>query len=160
MDVPKMSDTKQVLRAMLQDHVGENNAVTQSQLAEATGLNPSTLRSELRRLREERNIPIANLRNGYFIIRDKSELQAFIGHINDEIESKRNTIEHTLEAWDEFDESEIEIDPEPDTTTPTYECANCGAEITKDERRYIDELDKPICRNCHGSWLMNDKSLP
>jgi len=151
-----MTDTtKQVLRTLLQDHVGEQNAVTQKQLATATGLNPSTLRSELRRLREERNIPIANLRNGYFVIQEKEELSEYIGHINSEIQAKRDTIEHTLEAWDDFDQSEIKVEPESEVVEQTYPCVECGTETPKSDVYYPE--NEPMCKTCHGKQLMNQQ---
>lgn len=153
-----MSDTKKVLRTLLQDHIGQHNAVTQGQLAEATGLNPSTLRSELRRLREERQIPIANLRDGYFVVADKSELREFIGHINSEIESKRRTIEHTREAFEEFDAGDIDVDPEPEVVENTYECSKCDREMPRDETRWPKQgefEDRPVCKSCFGRLLMS-----
>jgi DNA-binding Lrp family transcriptional regulator len=155
-----MSDTKQVLRKLLQDHVGRHNAVTQSQLAEALGLNTSTLRSELRRLREERNIPIGNLRDGYFVISSKSELQDYIGHINRDIKSRKNTIEDTLEAFEEFDR-EIEIDPEPEVKEPTYPCAKCDKDVPKSEARRPESgeyADQVLCKHHYGELVMRGEA--
>jgi len=158
-----MTDTKAVLRKLLSDHVGKGNGITQSQLADAVGENTSTVRSELRRLREERQIPIANQRDGYYIIDSKDELQDFIAHINGEIQSKRNTIEHTLTAFNEFDADDVDVsdddteDDEPQE--PTYECHNCGRQIAQSDRRYAEGHDKPCCPSCHGSFLMNGKSF-
>jgi len=152
-----MSD-KKILRTLLDDHKGRHNAVTQKQLADATNTNPSTLRSELRRLREERNIPIANLRDGYFVVNSNDELQEWIGHLNQEIESKRNTIEHTLEAWDEFDGT-VEENPDPEIMEPTFECHNCNGDMTKSDRRYPEDMDNPLCKQCFGEFLMNGKQL-
>lgn len=153
-----MSNTKKVLRTLLQEHVGQNNAVTQNQLAEATNLNTSTLRSELRRLREERNIPIANLRDGYFIVATKSELQEYIGHINEEIQSKKNTIEHTLDAWEEFDQENIEVDPESEVVENTYNCQmdGCNREMSRDRTKWPKQGDyenQPLCFFCYGDLL-------
>jgi len=134
--------TKAVLRKLLQDHVGESNAITQQQLADATGTNPSTLRSELRRLREERRIPIANQRQGYYVIGDRDELQAFIGHINEEIESKKRTIEHTLEAFEEFDGD----DELPDDTEGG--CERCGQPIKGDPFLWYSA---ELCRECYDA---------
>jgi DNA-binding transcriptional regulator YhcF (GntR family) len=134
------TDTKAVLRKLLQDHVGESNAITQSQLAGATGVNPSTLRSELRRLREERHIPIANQREGYYVIGDREELQDYIGHINREIESKRQTIKHTLAAFEEFDRDD-ELDAEDGDG-----CERCGARIDGDPYKWFS-VD--LCQQCY-----------
>jgi transcriptional regulator with XRE-family HTH domain len=158
-----MTDTKKVLRTLLTDCVGKQNAITQSQLSEATGLNPSTLRSELRRLREERNIPIANLRDGYFVIADKEELSEFVGHINKEIESKRNTIEHTTEAYAEFDKDDIEIDPEPETQEQTYDCSleGCSRSMTRENTMWPKGgpyEDQTVCKNCYGDLVMNGEA--
>jgi len=135
-----MTDTKAVLRKLLSDHVGESNAITQQQLSEATGVNTSTLRSELRRLREERRIPIANQRDGYYIIQSKEELQDYIGHINQEIQSKKNTIEHTTEAFAEFDREEAK--PEP----VDGDCEKCGGTIKGDPWEWYSI---ELCRECY-----------
>jgi len=140
-----MSDTKSVLRKLLSDHVGEHNAITQSQLADATGINPSTLRSELRRLREERNIPIANQRQGYYVIADRAELEDYIGHINEEIASKKRTIEHTLEAYETFDADDVDINPRPQE--PTTACEECGTEVPDDDVMLWKSREL-----CHDHW--------
>jgi len=150
------SRTQAVLRTLLADHVGEHNAVTQAQLAEATGVNPSTLRSELRRLREQRGIPIGNQRDGYYVISDKEELQQFVGHLNSEIESKKRTIEHTLEAFEQFDREAL-TDGGVEAAVPTYECNECGAATERDDAKYPKALDAdgPLCQRCYGRALTN-----
>jgi len=158
-DTDTGTDTKAVLRKLLSDHVGENNAVTQKQLSKATGVNPSTLRSELRRLREERQIPIANQRQGYYIIRDREELQDYVGHINEEIQSKRRTIEHTLDAFEDFDPGDVDVsDPtendNPEVVEQTYPCAECGEEIPRDDVMYWES--RPLCRT-HWEEAANAK---
>jgi len=132
--------TKQVLRKLMQDHVGRENAITQSQLADALGINPSTLRSELRRLREERQIPIGNQRDGYYIIGDREELQEYVGHINSEIESKRRTIEHTLEAFKAFDRNDHQV---PDDTIA---CEKCGSPVDGDPWLWFS---RELCKECY-----------
>jgi len=123
-------------------------------------MNTSTLRSELRRLREERNIPIGNLRDGYFLIQDKEELQDYIGHINSEIESKKNTIEHTLEAFESFD-GEISADSgdsEPEVQEQTYTCVKCGNTMPRQETRWPKQgeyEDQTVCRFCMGELIIN-----
>lgn len=143
------TDTKAVLRKLLSDHVGEKNGITQNQLSEATGINTSTLRSILRRLREERNIPIGNIRNGYYIIEDREELQEFIAHKNREIESNRQTIEDTLTAFEDFDADDVDVsdpteDENPEVIEQTYPCAECGEEIPRDDVMYWES--DPLCR--------------
>lgn len=140
-----MTDTKAVLRKLLSDHVGKENAITQSQLADATGINPSTLRSELRRLREERNIPIANQRQGYYVIASEEEKRDYIAHINREIESKKRTIEHTLEACDGFDPDDVDIYPRPQE--PTTACEECGTEVPEG-----DVMEWKSRELCHDHW--------
>lgn len=158
-----MSDTKAVLRKLLSDHVGESNAVTQKELATATGVNTSTLRSEIRRLREERNIPIGNLRDGYYIIGDREELQNFIGHKNEEIQSKRKTIEDTLEAFEEFDPDDVAVDPkpepeddEPEVKEKSYPCAKCGDDVPRSESKWPKDgpyEDEVVCKSCYGGLV-------
>jgi len=154
-----MTDTKQLLEHLIQEHTGKHNAITQSKLAKTIEMNPSTLRSEMRRLREERNIPIGNIRSGYYIIATKDELQEFVAHKNKEIESNKKTIEDTLEAFDEFDG---EIDTQDDGSDseveePTYECSKCGTDMTRDDTRWPKSgkyEDQTVCARCYGSLLM------
>jgi formylmethanofuran dehydrogenase subunit E len=154
-----MSETKTILRTLLSDHQGEHNSITQAQLSEATGINTSTLRSEISRLREERNIPIANKRNGYYIINSKAELEDFVAHKNQEIESKRKTIEDTLEAFNSFDPESIKVEPESNTVEQTYECFNCEDTMPESEKRYAEGHDEPCCKSCYGGFLMNGQSF-
>ena len=135
------TDTKAVLRKLLQDHVGRENGITQGKLATALDLPPSTVRSEIRRLREERGIPIGNLRDGYFVIGDREELGAYIGHINNEIESKKRTIRHTKEAFYEFDD-----DAEPDDADVTA-CERCGDHIYGKVRKWFSTV---LCEDCYN----------
>lgn len=151
---------RDVLKKLLEDHVGRQNAITQSQLGEALGLNRSTLRSELRRLREERKIPIGNLRDGYFIIRDREELQEYIGHINSEIQSKKNTIEHTLQAFDEFD-AEIEADGGHEILEQSFPCAKCGKSVPRSDVKYAQRgefADQPLCPHDYGKLVMEGEA--
>jgi len=153
-----MTDNQDLLEHLIQEHTGRRNAVTQSKLAKSLDIPESTLRSELRRLREERNIPIGNMRDGYFVISDKEELQEFVGHINSEIQSKKNTIEHTLEAFEEFDGDLPDTEDESDVQTPGYDCNKCDREdIPRDEVRWPkngDYEDQPVCKMCYGGLLM------
>ena len=158
--------TQAVLRTLLEDHVGRENAVTQQQLAEATGVNPSTLRSELRRLRDERELPIGNLRDGYFVIASEKEKRKFIGHINSEIESKKRTIEATAEAFEAFDPDDIEVpapDDSDDPQEPTYDCSRegCDRDVPKADARWPksgDYEDQVVCRQCYGQLLMEGRA--
>lgn len=159
--------TQAVLRALLSDHVGQENAVTQSQLAEATGINPSTLRSELRRLRDEREIPIGNLREGYFVIANEEEKREFVGHINSEIQSKRRTIEATVEAFGDFDPDDIDVsgsdDSDDEPKEQTYLCSfdGCDREITRDQARWPKKgpyKDQVVCPTHHGDLVRRGKA--
>jgi len=156
-----MTDTQELLEHLLERHTGPENAITQGKLANRLEMNTSTLRSELRRLREERNIPIANQRNGYYILEDKEELRDYISHINQEIESKRKTIEHTLEAFEDFD-GEIPSgneEPDPEPQEPGYQCQfeDCGKTVPKSEVKYArsgEYEDQPLCKRHFGSLVI------
>lgn len=150
--------SKDLLAHLLENHAGKHNAITQAKLAKKMDMNTSTLRSELRRLREERNIPIGNLRDGYFIIQDEEELQDYIGHVNGEIQSKKNTIEHTLEAFKSFDGDVSAIEDSTDPKEPEYTCAKCGGNVRKSNRKYPKQgqyEDNVLCKSCFGKGLMN-----
>jgi biotin operon repressor len=158
-----MSDSKAVLRKLMQDHVGESNAITQAQLADALGMNTSTLRSEIRRLREQKELPIANKRNGYYVIRDKEELQDYVAHINSEIESKRQTLDYTTTAFAEFDHDNMEL-PEQESqepAEPTYDCAKCGGDVPKSDAKWPKSgpyEDQTVCHSCYGALVMEGQA--
>lgn len=152
-----MTDTKAVLEKLLSDHVGRENSITQTQLSDALGMNKSTLRSELRNLRQDEGIPIGNLRNGYFVIGDEEEFREYIGHINKEIKSKKQTIEATTSAYQEFDPPE---NPE-DMLSVTYECSKCEESVTKENKRYPHKGDykgELVCKSCLGKLIMKGKA--
>jgi DNA-binding transcriptional ArsR family regulator len=162
-----MTDTKAVLRKLLTDHVGQDNAITQSQLSEATGVTPSTLRSELRRLRQERNIPIANQRDGYYVIATDDELSDYVGHINSEIQSKRQTIEHTLEAFEAFDPEDAVVTPGDDgqqePQEPTYSCSveGCDRDFPKSDARWPKQgkyEDQVVCKRHLGELIQRGEA--
>jgi len=136
------TDTKAVLRKLLTDHVGKENAITQSQLKDALDMRESTLRSEISRIREEREIPLANLRDGYYVVADREELQEYVAHINGIIDSKRKTIADTKEAFETFDSDDVDITPRPQE--PTEACDECGTEIPEDE--VMLWKSRPLCR--------------
>lgn len=158
-----MSDSKAVLRKLMQDHVGESNAITQKQLALAVGMNTSSLRSEIRRLREQKELPIANKRNGYYVIRDKEELQDYVAHINSEIESKRQTLDHTTTAFAEFDHDSMSIPekPEQEPQEPTYDCAKCEGEVVKSDAKWPKSgpyEDQTVCHSCYGALVVEGQA--
>jgi hypothetical protein len=141
--------TQNVLEHLVERHVGRENAVTQKKLAKSLDINESTLRSELRRLREQRDLPIGNLRDGYFVIGDREELSAFVGHINKEIESKRRTIEHTLAAFDNADFTQQTGGESSDTlVTDGPACEKCGGPIDGDPCYWYD---RELCRDCYDA---------
>lgn len=127
--------SQDVLEKLLSDHKGKGNGITQSKLSDALGMKTSTLRSEIRRLREQRELPIGNKGDGYYVIQSEEELQDYIGYINGEIESRKRTIEHTLEAFEE-------------PAKPENECERCGEPISGDPFLWYS---KELCRECYDA---------
>jgi len=152
-----MSDTQAVLKTLLQDAVGHHNAVTESQLVDATGLSKSTLRSEIETLRDKRAVPIQNFRDGkgYFIPSDEEEFKEQISRWNKQIQQKRTRIENHIEAWNSFDRDSVA----DDVLTPTYQCANCGATVEKQDAKHPKEFDEngPLCKGCYGNLLLSKR---
>jgi biotin operon repressor len=147
-----MSDTTAVLEKLLTDHVGADNGITQNQLAEALGMGTSTLRSEIRNLRHKEGIPIGNLRNGYFVIQDKDELEEYIGHINREINSKRETIEATASAFGDFEPPE----KAEEIMTVEHTCCKCERTVPQDQTKYPKQgpyEGQQVCNSCFGQLV-------
>jgi len=148
-----------VLEKFLTDHVGHQAAVTENTLADMLGMSESTLRSEIARLRDE-GVPIQNFRDGdgYFVPANESEFREQIGKWNEEIRKKRKRIENHIEAWEEFDQEEIELsDGGQDIIEPEYECRECGGNVPQTDAKYpkSGEMDGPLCSGCYGRWLMS-----
>jgi len=156
--------TQKVLETLIEDHKGQGNGISANNLADAVNENTSTVRSEIRRLREQRNIPIGNLRNGYFLIVSEDGFRDYIGHINDEIQSKRDTIEHTKEAWESYDgdlEADSDDDDTPDVREPTYECAKCGKDVARDDARWPKDgeyEDHVLCMRHYGELVVKGQA--
>jgi len=158
-----MSDTTQaVLEKLISDHVGQEHGISAAKLADAVGENTSTVRSEIRRLREQRQIPIGNLRDGYFLIDTKADLSTFVAHVNSEIESKRATIQHTHEAWESYDgELSTDGDDSPDVVEQTYECAKCGTSVPRSSAKWPKDgpyEDQVLCKRDYGSLVMDGQA--
>jgi hypothetical protein len=155
--------TQAVLEKLISDHVGSDNGISASKLADAVGENTSTVRSEIRRLREQRQIPIGNLRAGYFLIDSKDDLSAFVGHINSEIQSKRATLKHTHEAWETYD-GDLETDSSDDTpevVKQTYECAKCGTSVPRDSAKWPKDgpyKEQVLCKRDYGDLVIEGQA--
>lgn len=152
------TDTQRVLRKLLEDHVGHHNATTESRLSDMLALNESTLRSEIARLRDQRNVPIQNFRDGegYFIPAGEEEFREQVGKWNEEIQEKRRRIENHLEAWDEWDE-DVEVDGGSEILELEYDCNGCDGRVAKSDAKYPKDgnAEGPLCPQCFGNHLMN-----
>ena len=154
--------TKQeVVQKLLEDHVGRENCISHSQLAEAIGVSESTVSDIIQDLRSKRELCIGTAKgqpSGNYIIADKEELQQQISVWNREKERITERIEETVEA---FTSQEL-----PDTTDvieQTYACthAECDREMGRDATFWPDSgdyQDEPLCKYCYGERLMSRES--
>jgi len=156
-----MSDTKAVLRKLLADHVGHSNAITQSQLLEATGVqSDSTLRTIIEELRDERNIPICNYRDGkgYFVAANEEEFRQQIGKLNKRKQTTVRRIESIRDAWNAYDPDDIEIEPETEVQEQTYPCSDCGNVTPKSNCYWPKDGEHagtgPYCQSCFGELVI------
>jgi len=78
-------DRRIILNALLRNARGYGNRVSAKDLAEFTDINDSTVRDVIIELREEFNVPVANLGSGYFVNETSGELERVVDYYNGEI---------------------------------------------------------------------------
>jgi uncharacterized small protein (DUF1192 family) len=89
------------VRAALERHaVGRENALSGRALADRTPLKPTTVRDIIAELRDDPDgPPIGNCADGYYVIASVDELEAHIADVKDEIATKRERLEATVQAF-------------------------------------------------------------
>ena len=89
------------VRAALERHaVGRDNALSGRALADRTPLKPTTVRDIIAELRDDSNgPPIGNCADGYYVIASVDELERHIADVKDEIATKRERLEATVQAF-------------------------------------------------------------
>lgn len=89
-----------VERALEAGHVGRENAVHGSELASFVPIKATTVRDCIADLRDDPDgPPIANCADGYYIIDTREEFEQYVGAVNAEIQTKRDRLEATIEAY-------------------------------------------------------------
>jgi len=96
-----VASDKKRLAATLNDHVGYENRIPGSELAERVGINESTMRDALAEVRTEYGIPVVSRGSGYYVIEQKDELQTELGRIAEEIATRKETKRELVDAWNE-----------------------------------------------------------
>jgi len=143
-------DTLEVLETILvDDHVGEDNAITSDALAEAVAeqdshdTNPS-IRDAIRDLLFDRGVPVASCNAGYYIPVDESDIDAEVESIRDrigELNKRKLAFEAAAEGWD-FD------DPDSDSDPDEGDCEKCGGPIQGDPFLWFSV---ELCRECYDA---------
>ena len=141
-------DTLDVLETILvDDHVGENNAITSDALAAAVGEHSShdtnpAIRDAVRDLLFDRGVPVASCNTGYYIPADE-------GDIADEMESIRNRIGELNKRKLAFEAATEGWDFEAHTSTPDEGgCEKCDGPIQGDPYLWHSV---ELCRDCFDS---------
>lgn len=100
-------ETLDALEDIITSHVGRENAITSSELAnqldETTprGTNPH-VRKLIKRLLMYRNIPIASCNAGYFVVSDEDELNDYAENLANraaEIQTRRMALMKAAHEW-------------------------------------------------------------
>lgn len=150
---------REVLEKLLEDHVGEENAVSHAQLSESLAVSKSTVADLVQEIRDDTDMPALGTNkggnSGTYVISSKEELKDQLGIWNREKQRIKDRIENTLKSYDEWD-GELPETEANDIIEPTYECAepDCDREMPKDERRYPEGYDQPICKHCYGDKVI------
>lgn len=89
-----------VARALTTGHVGKENAVHGSQLAMYVPVKETTVRDVIAELRDDpAGPPIGTCPGGYYVIASVDELDEHVANIHEEIETKRERLRATVEAF-------------------------------------------------------------
>jgi biotin operon repressor len=81
----------QLRRTLLSDCVGKQNATSGSDLAAETPVSESTIRDLIAELRQDEELPVYSLGQGYFVIATSDEFRECISRIDDEIATRQQT---------------------------------------------------------------------
>lgn len=91
-------DKRTIYRAIQYYHaIGERPSARD--LEQLTTINHSTVRDAIIELREDHQVPIANLGNGYFIVDDPEDLERVVEHYQGVIETKRQRLQAITRAF-------------------------------------------------------------
>jgi len=102
-DAGTVRQSRARVRAALERHaVGRENALSGTALSDLTPLKATTVRDIIAELRDDPNgPPIGNCADGYYVIADVEELQTHIESVKAEIQTKRDRLEATVQAFNE-----------------------------------------------------------
>lgn len=101
---------KQEIRDVLLDHVGKENAINASEIAEIVGIDEGDTYSRTRRFITEileEGVPVAsNPGHGYWIIETQDELDNYVGALGRrarQIDNRRIRVIDAAEQWPDLD---------------------------------------------------------
>lgn len=89
-----------VHRALLAGHVGRERAISGAGLADAVPVAETTVRDVIAELRDDpAGPPIDSCADGYFVIADAGELDAYVEGVKDEIATKRERLQANVKSF-------------------------------------------------------------
>lgn len=100
-DAEAVRDSRRQVREALEEYaVGRSNALPGSTLADTVPLKATTVRDIIAELRDDpRGPPLGNCADGYYVISDPGELEAYIESVRDEIATKKERLETNVESF-------------------------------------------------------------
>lgn len=91
-----------VHRALEAGHVGRANAITGAALSRCVPLKATTVRDIIADLRDDpAGPPIGNCADGYYIIDSRGELDDYVQSVREEIRTKEQRLEATVQAYNQ-----------------------------------------------------------
>lgn len=94
---------RRVRGALTQHAIGRENAIHASDLTEHVDVAETTVRDIIAELRDDpEGPPVGHCGDGYYIIQDQDELEAWVGGVREEIATKRERLEANIEAYNRY----------------------------------------------------------
>lgn len=91
---------RHITRALEAGHQGRGNTIPASELAEFVPPAETTVRDIIAELRDDpEGPPIGNCADGYYVIADAGELEAYIAGVRDEIATKKERLGANVESF-------------------------------------------------------------
>lgn len=100
-DTHTVRESRREVRQALEAHaVGRENATSGKALADRVPLKPTTVRDIVAELRDDPGgPPIGQCADGYYILADESELDAWVESVQEEIATKRERLRANVESF-------------------------------------------------------------
>jgi predicted TIM-barrel enzyme len=100
-DAHTVRESRRTVRQALETYaVGRENALPGTALADLTPLKATTVRDIVAELRDDADgPPIGQCSDGYYVLSDADELQAWIEGVQAEIQTKRERLEANVQSY-------------------------------------------------------------